>query len=474
MRVTNRKKYSKKAGRSKSTRKSKRVSKSKHVKKVKSSRKKRSSIKRTKKRIVRRKRRGAGGDDDEDNPYPVYSQEDIDKMSVKELLSKLNPQSKSMEDFKKTYAKEDADTQKWILGLMLGEQNKSNAEFANYFSKEETEKNMVYEKGRLPHDKRITEDTQVDAPRKGPQVIEKKDPIAMWDPNSKYPTVRAKAAFQKEWFKENPLDINHALMDIERTRARYKSPGESMISVSFVHNQHEKYYEAFHKFLKTEEFEKAQEEQTKAFDDLATEQRKERGERTGMDKEDDLFTNPDIRQVRQKRKDREAQEARDKRRAEERARQAKIKQDRKEGKFDPKKVYYSDALYNGYFIGTSTSKYPGKKYVILPSTKELGSSKSKSLFVVQDVAARPEHEVKKLNMDTIIPDIEQPYISFEYSDAELDKKFNPLPPPPPQSTSYKDKRKDDLRERMRARQRAKAQESQPSQKSQGYEKEGGP
>ena len=138
-------------------------------------------------------------------------------MSVKELLSKLNKDGDNMRDFKKTYAKEDADTQKWVLGIMLEDQNRSNAELARYFSKEETDKWMSDgTKGVLVEDTRLHDDVQVDAPKTGYQVPDQRKPIPLFDINSTNRLERLKAAFQKKWFREN-MDVNHALMEIEHS-----------------------------------------------------------------------------------------------------------------------------------------------------------------------------------------------------------------------------------------------------------------
>ena len=419
MRTTNKKRSLKRVNSSRKKRSS--IKKTKNNKKTKNTKKskKTKKTKKMKRRNTKKNRRGAGDDDD---PYPVYSDAQIENMTTREMFNSLNEGSDNRKDFLKTYKNQPDDAQRLALKVMLRAQNRSNAAMVNY--KKETEKHMVYEPGKMPYDARLTQDTQVDAPRTGFRVIEQKKPIKIWDPKSKYAEERAKAAFQKDWFKENPLDINNALADIERNNARYKPPKPGQISVSYVHKMHDEYYEAFYNFLKTEEFEKAREEQTKEIEDLLKEQRQEEEEREKREREE--------REERRRKTEEESK----KRKREEEVRKAQEKQDRKKGNFDPKKeIYYSDVLYNGYYIGTSTKT--GKKYTMLPS--------GKTKYVNMDVDPRVDHEVTTPNADTVIPDN---YQSIQYSDEDLNTKFAPPLPPPPLTTN--EKGRDKMRQRYRA------------------------
>ena len=135
-----------------------------------------------KRRNTKKNRRGAGDDDD---PYPVYSDAQIENMTTREMFNSLNEGSQDRK-LLETYKHKPDDDQRFALEVMLRAQNRSNVELAEYFSKEETEKHMVYEPGKMRYDSRLTQDTQVDAPRTGFRVIEQKNPIANFDPNSEY------------------------------------------------------------------------------------------------------------------------------------------------------------------------------------------------------------------------------------------------------------------------------------------------
>jgi hypothetical protein len=233
------------------------------------------------------------------------------------------------------------------------------------------------------------------------------------------------------------MDINHALMDIERSNSRHKPPNQQRISVNYVHKMHDKYYEDFHDFINTDpEYLEAAQEQSDAFKRMS----EMRMEELASEKWNAPLQAPGREE--RKRKEREErrrkdEEATKKRKDEEAVRKAQEKQDRQDGKFDPKEeIYYSDVLHNGYFI--ETSRKTGKKYTMLPS--------GKTKYVNMDVDPRLEHEVKTADANTVIPDN---YQSFQYSDKELDTKF---PPPPTQSESTaKETNLELMRQRHRAR-----------------------
>ena len=82
-------------------------------------------------------------------------------------------------------------------------------------------------------------------------------------------TERLKAAFRNKWFREN-MDINHALVDIERSNSRHKPPNQQRISVNHVHKMHDKYYEDFRDFINTDpEYLEAAQEQSDAFEQMS-------------------------------------------------------------------------------------------------------------------------------------------------------------------------------------------------------------
>ena len=418
------------------TKKAKKANNTKNTKNTKNpknpKRTKRRNTKKTNK--TKKNRRGAGGDEDEDL-YPVYSDAQIENMTTKEMFNSLNEGSDDRKDFLKTYKNEPDNKQRLALEVMLAAQNRSNAAMAEYVK--ETEKYMVHEPGKMPYDSRLTQDTQVDAPKTGFQVIEPKKPIANFDPNSEYKTERLKAAFRNKWFREN-MDINHALRTIESSNARHKPPSVGTISVSYVHRMHEKYYKDFHDFINTDpEYLEAAQEESGAF--------KRMGEMLEADNDSKEWNAPLQAPGREKRKREEREERRRndeeaarKRKDEEAAKLAKIKQDRKDGKFDPEEeIYYSDVLRNGYYIGTS--RKTGKKYTMLPS--------GKTVYLTMDVDPRLEHEVTTPNAHTVIPDY---YQSIQYSDEALNKHFAPPPPPAPTAKSSKEKRRELLRKRQKS------------------------
>ena len=236
-------KNKKKAMPSKQTKKN---TNSKKNKKAKASRKKTKRDNKSK----RRDRRGGGPDD-------IFEPGQIMNMTNAQLFSHLS------NDNKRTYNKDHKNSSRTLqnahLMNMVVAQSASNAALKKY--RDDTSKYMVYERGKMPYDSRLTEDTVHDEHKK---VVEPLKQIHIFsvEPTSTKPE-RLKKKFQTEWRAKG---LEH--MNVDRVNDMIRNANANRIHKSYPKSLYNQYDDAFRAFLNDDpEYVKAYADYIKEFHD---------------------------------------------------------------------------------------------------------------------------------------------------------------------------------------------------------------
>ena len=236
-------KNKKKAMPSKQTKKN---TNSKKNKKAKASRKKTKRDNKSK----RRDRRGGGPDD-------IFEPGQIMNMTNAQLFSHLS------NDNKRTYNKDHKNSSRTLqnahLVNMVVAQSESNAALKKY--RGDTSKYMVYERGRMPYDSRLTEDTVHDEYKK---VVEPLKQIHIFsvEPTSTKPE-RLKKKFQTEWRTKGPEHMN-----VNSVNDMIRNANANRIHKSYPKSLYNQYDDAFRAFLNDDpEYVKAYADYIKEFHD---------------------------------------------------------------------------------------------------------------------------------------------------------------------------------------------------------------